>query len=99
MPPAAGFAPVDEVVPAEGAPHIPWLAFCFAISAIVTFCDGVLLFELIPPPSRELKASPPVGFLAAPPIVPAVDPLGDNTLGVDPDGVAEPDCPNGTEVK
>ena len=49
----------------EGAPQIPALAFCFAISAIVTFCVGVPVFFGPLPASSDANASPPEAFGAA----------------------------------
>ena len=46
---------VDDV----GAPQMPALAFCLAMSAMVIFCVGVDVFLMVVPASSELKASPP----------------------------------------
>jgi len=59
---APGWLPgVDDV----GAPQMPALAFCLAMSAMVIFCVGVDVFLMVVPASSELKASPPDEDLGA----------------------------------
>jgi hypothetical protein len=50
---------VEDALEAVGVPQSPALAFCLAMSAMVTFWVGVLVFLGATPPSNEAKASPP----------------------------------------
>lgn len=55
---AAGFWAAGVLEPDAGAPQRPALVFCLAMSAMVTFWEGVPVF-LGPPPRRDANASPP----------------------------------------
>ena len=91
----AGATRVEEAgADAAGAvPQIPALAFCLAISAIVSFCVGVLVFFGAAVPRSDAKTSPPVALAALGPG------LLDEGVLLEAALVVDAELAEGTEVK